>query len=223
MRISNQRTPRSSLISFARPTSGCRIGSENVAYKRGDYRDKWRLERTAQATRARVGLDQISVLDPSLLVVDLGATVFHLRDLIEDEEKLARARRIAFDGAAAKEPESGEPWILLNCGRPRRRRLATLMEELAHLMLDHRPSRIALDPALGIVRRTYDAPQEAEAYDLGAALLLPKERIQRDVKDLSLSVGEIADTHGCSEALVEYRIRRLRLWKRYRDYAGAVA
>jgi AraC-like DNA-binding protein len=194
-----------------------------MSYKRGDYQDKWRIERTAEQARRRIGLDQLGVLDPNLLIADLGAQVFHLRDLIDDVEGLARARQIAFDGAASRDPNSGQPLILLNCGKPRRRRLATLMEELAHLLLDHRPNRIARDPKLGIVRRSYDAAQEAEAYDLGAALLLPKERIQRDIKERCLEISEIANAHGCSEALVEYRVRRMRLWRRYLAYGTAAA
>lgn len=194
-----------------------------MAYKRGDYRDKWRIERIAQQARSRIGLDQLAVLDPNLLVGELGARVFHLRDLIDDERRLARARQIAVDGAASRHPETGEPLILLNCGKPRRRRLTTLMEELAHLLLNHRPNQIARDPALGIVRRSYDSAQEEEAYDLGAALLLPKERLQRDVKELSLSVHEIARVHNCSEDLVKYRIRRMRLWNRYLTYSSAAA
>jgi hypothetical protein len=191
-----------------------------VAYKRGDYRDKWRVERTSADIRNRVGLDQITVLDPTLLVDHLGAEVFHLSELIPDDEvALRRARRIGFDGASSIHPATREPVIIINCGKPLRRRMATLMEELAHLLLEHKPCKIAPDPELGIVRRSFDRQQENEAYDLGAALLLPKERIQRDVKDLRLLVNEIADEHRCSTELVIYRIRRMRLWNRYLTYA----
>lgn len=31
---------------------------------------------------------------------------------------------------------------------------------------------------------------------------------------------EIAATHGCSEKLVTYRIKRMRLWQRYEKYAA---
>jgi hypothetical protein len=126
-----------------------------VAYKRGDYRDKWRIEKTAASIRERVGLDQLTVLDPNLLIDDLGVKVFHLSDLIPDDElALRRARRIGFDGAASSHPLSHQPLIILNCGRPLRRRMATLLEELSHLLLKHTPSRIATDPDLGIARRT---------------------------------------------------------------------
>ena len=195
-----------------------------MAYRRRDYQQKWRIERAAAATRERLGLDQLEVLDPNLLVADLDAQVFHLSDLITDDGVgLRRARRIAFDGASFFHPETGHPVIILNCGRPVRRRVATLMEELAHLLLEHTPSRIAPDPKLGVVRRSFNREQEDEAYDLGTALLLPKERIQRDVKEEQLTAREIADTHKCSEQLVEYRIRRMRLWRRYSAYARSAS
>lgn len=192
-----------------------------MAYKRGDYQEKWRIERLAASIRARIGLDQLSELDAGLLVTDLDAHLFHLSDLIPDDERaLCRARQIKFDGAASVHPETRRPVIIINCGKPVRRRMATLMEELAHLLLGHQPSKIAQDPELGIVKRSFDRPQEHEAYDLGSALLLPKERIQRDVKDLKLHGAEIANAHKCSEKLVEYRIRRMSLWGRYQGYAS---
>jgi Zn-dependent peptidase ImmA (M78 family) len=194
-----------------------------MGYDRGDYRDKWRLESRAAAVRAQVGLNQLSVLDPDLLVDHLGAAVFHLRDLVEDKIALRRSRRIGFDGAASTHPETGRPLIILNCGKPQRRRTATLMEELAHLLLGHRPCRIAPDPRLGIIRRSFNQEQEHEAYDFGAALLLPKERIQQDVKERQILTSEIADAHRCSEQLVAFRIRRMRLWKRYSGYASAAS
>lgn len=194
-----------------------------MGYQRGDYRDKWRVENETAAVRRRLGLDQLAVLDPSLVVADLDAVVLHLRDLIDDEVALRRARRIGFDGAASCHPVTGQPLILINCGKPKRRRMATLMEELAHLLLRHEACHLAPDPELGIIRRTFDRAQENEAYDFGAALLLPKERIQRDVKELRLLVSAIADIHGCSEQLVAYRIRRMRLWNRYSAYATAAS
>jgi Zn-dependent peptidase ImmA (M78 family) len=188
-----------------------------MRYERGNYRDKWRIERRAAAVRTDLGLDQIDVLDPRRLAAHVGAEVLHLSDVI-DGAALRRARAIGFDGMASPHPHSGTPIIILNCGRPRRRRTATLMEELAHLVLGHRPSRLQRDPALGVLHRSYDSAQEAEAYDLGGALLLPKERIQQDV-GAHVHAQEIADAHGCSEQLVMYRINRMRLARRYAAYA----
>ena len=195
-----------------------------MSYDRSDYRDKWRIERTAEAVRGRVGLDQLSVLEPRLLLDHLGAELFELSELIPDDQlALRRARSINFDGCASLHPETKRPVIIVNCGRPVRRRTATLMEELAHLLLRHEPTRIEADPVLGILRRSYDRQQEHEAYDLGAALLLPKQRIQRDIKEQQLGLDHIAEAHSCSEDLVAFRVRRLRLWNRYLSYSRAAS
>ena len=93
------------------------------------------------------------------------------------------------------------------------------MEEFSHHLLGHSPSTIALNPHTGFLERSYDGAQEAEAYDLGAALLLPKERIQHDVGG-KRSAADIAALHGCSEELAVYRIKRMRLWQRYERYAA---
>jgi hypothetical protein len=61
---------------------------------------------------------------------------------------------------------------------------------------------------------SYNKSQEAEAYDLGAALLLPKERIQLRMAKQEHAT-DIAGSHECSTDLVEHRIKRLRLWARY--------
>lgn len=190
-----------------------------MTYERGDYRDKWRIERRAAAVRSDLAMDQIEALDPHRLALHLGAEVLRLSDLIHDEAVLLRARAMGFDGMASPHPDDGTPIIVLNCGRPLRRRTATLMEELAHLVLEHRPSILVRDPALGVLHRSYDKSQEAEAYDLGGAMLLPKERIQRDVGEERLA-GEIANAHACSEQLVIYRINRMRLARRYKAYAN---
>ena len=92
-----------------------------------------------------------------------------------------------------------------------------------HRRLAYVPSEANLWPALtgaetlrflGNIHGSVD-----EAYDLGAAILLPKERIQRDVAAL-LTAAEIAATHECSDDIVVYRIKRMRLWQRYERYAA---
>lgn len=190
-----------------------------MPYERGDYRDKWKVENHAAAVRRSLGMDQLEVLDPARLAAKLGAEIFTIEELVDDEASLRRVRAVGFDGMAWTDPEEDTPIIVLNCGKPARRRTATLMEELGHLVLRHEPSTIRIDEHLGILRRSYDKAQEHEAYDFGAALLLPKERIQRDVKEQQLLVEEIAESHSCSNELVQYRINRMRLARRYAGYA----
>ena len=189
-----------------------------MSYARGDYRDKWRIERLAAAVRAKLKVDQLEPLSPWLLAEALPAHIFYPDDF-GNADLADRLRSIKWDGFAFC--CGGDPtlMILLNPARSEKRQAATLMEELSHHLLRHKPCSIALNAKTGILERSYDRSQEDEAYDLGAAILLPKERIQQDVAS-KLTAEEIAETHGCSEELVIYRIKRMRLWQRYEKYAA---
>lgn len=189
-----------------------------MAYDRGRYQDKWRIEREAARVRARLGLDQLEPLDPWRLADTVPAHVFYPEDLI-DGELAAQVRRVPWDGFAFCFPSESTLMVLLNSARPRTRQMATLMEELSHHLLGHPAGRIERDPATGLAYRSYTTAHEHEAYDLGAAVLLPKERIQRDVK-AGQRADEIAIAHGCSQDLVIYRIRRMRLWRTYQRAAA---
>jgi hypothetical protein len=182
-----------------------------VAYNRRDYRQKWRIERHAAAVRGKLGLDQLTPLDALQLADALPAHVFYPEDF-GDGPLARKLQKIKWDGFAFGVAD-GTLMIVLNSARPSTRQTATLMEELAHHLLGHKPCRIATNAQTGFLERSYDRAQESEAYDLGAALLLPKERIQRDVA-AECSAAEIAAVHSCSVDLVVYCFKRLRLCQR---------
>jgi Zn-dependent peptidase ImmA (M78 family) len=189
-----------------------------MPYNRRDYRDKWRIERLAADIRERLGLDQLEVLSPYRLCDAVPAHVFVPAD-IADTGLQHRLAQVAWDGFSFTYPDEPTVMVLLNPERAVTRQTATLMEELSHHLLGHRPSIIRTDRVTGLPQRDYNASQEAEAYDLGGALLLPKERIQLEVANQRVA-REIAADHGCSRQLVEYRIKRLRLWGRYSAYTA---
>ena len=189
-----------------------------MAYKRGDYRDKWRIERLATAVRGKLKFDQIEPLSPWRVAEAIPAHIFHPEDF-GDHRLARRLRRVNWDAFAFCCDGDSTLLIILNPRRSKARQMATLMEEFSHHLLGHKPCAIARNGETGFLERSYDASQEAEAYDLGAAILLPKERIQRDVAD-QRSAAEIAAAHGCSNELVVYRIKRMRLWQRYERYAA---
>ncbi len=189
-----------------------------MPYNRGDYRDKWRIERLATAVRTKLKVNQLEPLSPWALAEAIPAHIFYPEDF-GNETLARRLRRIKWDGFAFCCDGDSALMILLNSGRSKKRQMATLMEELSHHLLRHKPCSIRANPETGFLERSYDKAQEAEAYDLGAAILLPKERIQDDVNERR-SAREIADIHGCSEELVVYRIKRMRLWQRYEKYAA---
>jgi Zn-dependent peptidase ImmA (M78 family) len=185
-----------------------------VSYDRGNYQDKWRIERIAKGVRQRLGLSQMDLLDPWRLAEAVPAHVFYPDDLIE-EPLAMRARQINWDGFAFCFPDEEHLMVLLNPGRSVRRQRATLLEELAHHLLGHAPSRIFRDPVSALPRREFNKAQEEEAYDFGSVLLIPKEIIQHHVKVVRGTTEALADACGCSIELVELRIKRCRLWDRH--------
>jgi Zn-dependent peptidase ImmA (M78 family) len=79
-------------------------------------------------------------------------------------------------------------------------------------MLGHKLTKIArVAEAYG---RTYDTTEEHDAYYLAAATLLPKAAMI-DAVAQKLSSAAIAKRFGTSHELVEYRIKRLGLWREH--------
>jgi len=79
-------------------------------------------------------------------------------------------------------------------------------------MLGHKLTKIArVAEAYG---RTYDNTEEHDAYYLAAATLLPKSAMTEAV-DKKLSSFEIAKKFGVSAELVDYRVKRLGLWREH--------
>lgn len=104
--------------------------------------------------------------------------------------------------------------VLLNDQHTIERQRVTLLEEYWHILLGHKLVKIArIADAYG---RTYDSAEEHDAYYLAAASLLPRTAIRRLVSQSATAQG-IAEKFGTSPELVEYRIKRLGLW---RDYKG---
>ncbi|MGB7069790.1 MAG: ImmA/IrrE family metallo-endopeptidase [Pyrinomonadaceae bacterium] len=120
-------------------------------------------------------------------------------------------------GAASHTLPNGHKLIILNPTHGRNRQNATLMEEVCHVFLGHKPSRLAItDPNKKgeIIARDYHAEIEEEAYSTGAAALVPYTALKRFVKDGKTS-REIARHFGVSRSLVEFRIKISRLWESY--------
>ena len=111
--------------------------------------------------------------------------------------------------------EAQDRWAVLvnDCHEVQRQRV-TLLEEVWHILLGHRLVKIArIAEAYG---RTFDQAEEHDAYYLAAATLLPRKAIITAVTRRQTS-QQIADRFGTSPELVDYRIKRLGVW---RDHVG---
>ena len=102
--------------------------------------------------------------------------------------------------------------VLVNDSHSIERQRVTVLEELWHILLGHKLTKIArVAEAYG---RTYDEAEEHDAYYLASATLLPRSAIVKAVSN-KLASKEIAKKFGTSSELVEYRIKRLGLWWEY--------
>ena len=106
-----------------------------------------------------------------------------------------------------------ESWVvLLNDSHTIERLRVTVLEEFWHILLGHKLTKIArVADAYG---RTYDKTEEHDAYYLAAATLLPKAAIIEAVSK-NRSSEQIAGVFGTSSELVDYRIKRLGLWREH--------
>lgn len=122
-------------------------------------------------------------------------------------------------GAASHTLPDGRKLIILNPTHGKSRQHATLMEEVCHVFLGHKPSRLAIENTNKegkTIARDYNHSIEEEAYSTGAAALVPYTALKRMVIAGKTS-QEIARHFYVSRALVEYRIKVSRLWDTYKE------
>lgn len=122
-------------------------------------------------------------------------------------------------GAASINLPDGRRLIILNPTHGKNRHNATLMEEISHVFLGHKPSRLAIknkDKQGNAIARDYNQAIEEEAYGTGAAALVPYSALKRFVNQ-GKTAAEIARHFDVSRALVEYRIKISRLWDSYKE------
>lgn len=137
----------------------------------------------------------------------------------ETREHLTGGGKDAWSGGAAshKLPD-GSKLIILNPTHGKNRHNATLMEEVCHVFLGHKPSRLAIENRNKdgqVIARDYNHSIEEEAYSTGAAALVPYTALKRMVNEGRTS-QEIGRHFYVSRALVEFRIKVSRLWDDYK-------
>jgi transcriptional regulator with XRE-family HTH domain len=93
--------------------------------------------------------------------------------------------------------------VVMNPTHKETRQRASLMEELSHILLDHKPSQLVRGGD-GLAFRTWNRTQETHAYWVGAAALLP-EWVLKGAKTLGWSLERTAQEHGVSVDLVKFR------------------
>lgn len=121
-------------------------------------------------------------------------------------------------GACSQALQDGRKLIILNPTHNKNRQNATLMEEICHVFLGHKPSRLAIQNVNKHgkpIARDYRVDDEEAAYSIGAAALVPFAALRRMVNQGKTS-REIARHFNVSRELVEYRMKVSRLWETYK-------
>ena len=179
---------------------------------------KEELEQTAEEFRAELGLKKNDPLDPFYLNVD-SVVIETLRDsdCIDEKTRSILAGPACNEWSAMSVPLNidQDSWVVfLNDCHTTERQRVTLLEEYWHILSGHKLTKIA--KIAGSFGRTYDSAEEHDAYFLASATLLPREAVKRMVGQ-GKSARQIGAFYGTSPELVEYRIKRLGLW---RDHVG---
>lgn len=87
------------------------------------------------------------------------------------------------------------------------------MEEICHILLGHNLS--TLSHIEGQTFRDHNKDQEADAFGLGAAILVPRPALLTHVRHEE-SAEAIAKHFGVSKELIEYRIKMTGAWYDYK-------
>ena len=187
--------------------------------------DKWRqFELYAMGFRDFAGVRPDAALDPFRLAAFANLLVVAFEDIkgltAEVRAHLLGDASEKWSGGACSVPlPDGKKIVILNPNHGRMRTNATLMEEVSHVFLGHRPSRLKVvaETANGqTVSREYRKADEEQAYGTGAAALVPFASLKRFMHE-GLTSTEIAKHFRVSRELVEYRLKVTRLWKLYRS------
>jgi len=167
--------------------------------------------------------DRLNPFDLAKYANLLVASFEQIEPLLSEETKqhLLNDASDKWSGGACSQPlPDGKKLIILNPTHGANRQNATLMEEISHVFLGHKPSRLAIENVNKqgkTIARDYHAEIEEEAYSVGAAALVPYSSLRRMVLQ-GKSSREIARHFNVSRELVEYRMKVSRLWDDYKKW-----
>jgi hypothetical protein len=187
--------------------------------------EKWRqFELKALGLRDFARLRHDAPLNPfdlarfaNLFVVDIA----RIKDLSsQSRELLLGSASEKWSGGACSRPlPDGRRIVVLNPNHGAARTNATLMEEICHVFLGHKPSRLAViahEERGQTLARDYRKLDEEAAYAIGAAALVPFAALRRAVLE-GKSAGDVARCFRVSRDLIEYRLKVTRLWRTYKS------
>lgn len=175
-------------------------------------------EEHAAILRRRAGIGPRDRFDPRTLTRELGLVITHPADIPglrpDDYALVTGVDPRTWSGMGGTLPD-GRLLVVLHPAQTEERANVTIMEEVAHAHLGHRPSLLVIQPS-GLEKRQYNQADEDEAYWTAAAALLPRLVVAEAVW-WGRSVEDLAAAYGASVECAQFRIKTLNLWADHRN------
>lgn len=136
-------------------------------------------EKAAAGYRRDLGLRRDQPLDPHILATHLRVVVLTPGAIPGlDASTLRQLLEIDLDSwSAVTLIQNGRRLVILNSAHSRARQNSSLAHELAHLLLEHKPTQTFFGPGGSLLMKEFDREQEAEAECLSAVLLVPRDAL----------------------------------------------
>ena len=165
-------------------------------------------ETIAKEKRRALNVPLTAALDPRLVARSMRVAVRYVADIPNLASGTLEQLTIedADVWSALTLCHNGSYLVVLNPAHSKPREANTLMHELAHLIIGHKPARLDITSDGLMILSTYDKQKEEEANWLAAALLLPREALM-DSRLRGLSDQQAATMYGCSQKLFRFRIQ----------------
>lgn len=154
-----------------------------------------------------MGLKPFEPLNPWSLAEEMCIRVWTPRDvpgLSKGDLRILLSER-ADEWDASTICLNGISLIILNSSQSERRQSNSLMHEISHLIIEHKPARVDVDESGLLLLNTYDSTQEEEANWLSATLLLPRVAL------VSLKLRRIPEEQILSEYYVSSQLLKMRM------------
>jgi hypothetical protein len=165
-------------------------------------------EKFAEALRKEMELGLLDPMDLARLASLFGARLCTPRDIKGiSEEHLGQLLQRDTSGWSAVTVVTGTiSRIIFNPSHAQGRIASDIAHEVAHLILEHEPTKLVISQEGTLVMRSFNPKQEEEANWLAWCLLLPREGLVTSLKS-RLGVPEIAGLFGVSQTLVRFRVQ----------------
>jgi hypothetical protein len=182
-----------------------KVRSSAILFRRGF---KTWCETIATEKRRALKVPLTAPLDPRLVARDMRVAVRYI-------EQIPNLANGTTEQLTIHDPDvrsaltvchNGRYLIVLNSAHAKTREANTVMHELSHLIIGHKPARLDITADGLMILSSYDKQHEDEANWLAGALLLPREALLH-ARRQGLNDHDGAKVFGCSAALFTARIQ----------------